>query len=64
MLFVVLLIAFAVCLVGVSAKRANEAAPVKRRASKVVISPNPGSPKRRALGLPSGADRGVVKSTV
>ncbi len=47
MLFVLLLIAFAVCLVGVSAKRTNETIPVKRRVSKVAISRNPGRPKRR-----------------
>jgi hypothetical protein len=48
MFFALLLIAFVVCLVGVSAKRTNEAQAVKRQARRVDISRNAGRSKRRA----------------
>ena len=59
MLFALLLIAFIVCLVGVSAKRKNDAEPVKRRAQPVEVLRSQSRPKRRArAALPSAGGQG------
>ena len=58
MLFALLLVAFIVCLVGVSVKRKNDAGPVKRRARPMEIPRNPIRPKRRAHPLPSVGGQG------